>query len=35
MRIQTVREMGFAYKAIVAKFPTKNVLGLNNFKLMS
>jgi len=30
MRIQTLREMGFEYKAIVAKIAYKNVLGLNN-----
>ena len=34
MRIQTLREMGFEYKAIVAKIAYKNVLGLNNLNAL-
>ena len=34
MRIQTLREMGFEYKVIVAKIAYKNVLGLNNLNAL-
>jgi len=35
MLIQMLHEMGFGYKVVAAKFPTKNVLGLNNLKITS
>jgi len=34
MRIKTLREMGFVYKAVVCKISYKNVLGINNISVL-